>query len=936
MSRDRNIQQHYFTRDREGIFRTNEGFDTVAKSAGLDNGFIKAALHPYCVYKAPQELLARGEADEGRYPEAFGVFHADSGELVIGRTVYVSADFTGQRSAFFTHHYVVPKERQEAFVREPERLFALRGFRSSYDIQDGKTIPELDELDYGAAAKPENPDRLLGRLKLDRTRFLQLLYAVMASLTNKKKVYVALDADVSAGSEEAKRLMELVYRCLPYAMRRQLGFVTYQSEPEGKQHYHVMFVEKGSIRLPDRQLEKDYLFDLPNERVHGVDASGTEHSVLDYVWEHRGDRDGLERLYDFCEEALLDVGHPAALAVPTYSQLSELFRIEQGQDSLYEQNRAGTVKSILQYLTAETAGRKKRLNDMLVKLIRKELMDGDSVPTAEFVIPLLEYYAFADEGTKKLLIASFALYIRRAASAASGDIRAAVPLIDPLRQQNAVFLSVLKQLHEQHPQTAEQYAAYRITASGSIKEFLEEIKFWLVSADDLLLQHFFRNEVLKKVKQLLKAEKSRRMEVAKNTYIYFDRLPEREGKPQFEDFCMQIKLEIQLELLEDLTPAGLSYEDLMQLEFMLDPPQPELLHNLNSGGRMTLDLLTAVYRVLTLERRKPTDIVATIERLGPLDLERAQELLKKTLGDKVGPETFGKIAYAFSRPDAGVRGGGGYEAGYDFDRMLEYVAAQTRGTDTIYEFMLWSAGDSRFSGGSGIDVHYRAALTRYFDRHDSKAFKNKPIKEMLLGVPNEAFAAVFKEIKLKQDPGIVQFVLRRKRKLFRLGLLVLPLLLIIILLSTFWTPMMGSILRPTPTLTVETLPEKTAQPVVTVKASATDGGYDPSPSIFINGQQVGTGQVSAPVVLMIGENTIEIKAENKYGKASEPIVKKVKLDLPMQGPPLPASGASKAGGGTPSGGASGDQAPSDPVAGPKFTPANGKGKPDQQANPGAR
>ncbi|WP_025849411.1 cadherin-like beta sandwich domain-containing protein [Paenibacillus ehimensis] len=935
MSRDRNIQQHYFTRDREGIFRTNEGFDTVAKSAGLDNGFIKAALHPYCVYKAPQELLARGEADESRYPEAFGVFHADNGDLVIGRTVYVSADFTGQRSAFFTHHYVVPKERQEAFVREPERLFALRGFRSSYDIQDGKTIPELDELDYDAAAKPEDPDRLLGRLRLDRTGFLQLLYAVMASLTNKKKVYVALDADVSAASAEAKRLMELVYRCLPYAMRRQLGFVTYQSEPEGKQHYHVMFVEKGSIRLPDRQLEKDYLFDLPNERIHGVDASGTEHSYLDYVWEHRGDPAGLERFYDFCEEALQDAG-PAALALPAYSQLCGLFRIEQGQDSFYEQNRAGTVKGILQYLTAETMGRKKRLNQLLGKLIRKELMDGDSVPTAEFVTPLLEYYAFADEGTKTLLIASFALYIRRAASAASGDFRAAVPLIDPLRKQNAVFLAVLKQLYEQHPQTAEQYAAYRITASGSVKEFLDEIKFWLVSADDLLLQHFFRNEVLKKLKQLLKAEKSRRMEVAKNTYIYFDRLPEREGKPQFEDFCMQLKLEIQLELLEDLTPTGLSYEDLLQLEFMLDPPQPELVHNLNSGGRMTLDLLTAVYRVLTLERRKPSDVVAAIEKLGPLDLDRAQELLKKTLGDKVGPETFGKIAYAFSRPDAGIRGGGGYEAGYDFDRMLEYVAAQTRGTDMIYEFMIWSAGDSRFSGGSGIDVHYRAALTRYFDRHDAKAFKNKPVKELLLGVPNEAFAAVFKEIKLKQDPGIIQFVLRYKRRLFRLTLLGLPLLLIIILLSTRWTPMMGAILRPAPTLTVETLPEKTSQPVVTVKASATDGGYDPNPKIFVNGQPVGTGQISEPVVLMIGENTIEIKAENKYGKASEPVVKKVQLDLPMQGPPLPASSASKAGGGTPSGGASGAQNSSEPVAGPKFIPANTKGKTEQQINSGAR
>lgn len=40
------IAQQMYTRERRGVFRSTEGFDTVAKSDSLDNNFVKKSFIP--------------------------------------------------------------------------------------------------------------------------------------------------------------------------------------------------------------------------------------------------------------------------------------------------------------------------------------------------------------------------------------------------------------------------------------------------------------------------------------------------------------------------------------------------------------------------------------------------------------------------------------------------------------------------------------------------------------------------------------------------------------------------------------------------------------------------------------------------------------------------------------------------------------------------
>jgi hypothetical protein len=874
------IQQQYFTRDREGVFRTSEGFDTVAKSEGLDPAFIKTTLNPFCIYKAPKELLGRGEEDVSLYPESLVVFHADNGDMVIGRSCFVGADFTGQRSASFTHQFIVPKERKEAFLLNPERLLHISSFQSAYDIREGKQLPELDEIEYDTFAESRNgivrTEQLLSRLGIDQTRFQQLIYTVMSSVTNKKKVYIILDADVTESAELAKKLLLVIYGCIPYATRRQLGFMTFSSEPEGKQGLHMVFVEKGGIRQPDRNIEREHVFDFPNNRFIHNELPAQEHDYLEFIWKHVHSPDQLDPLFEFCEEALQGAPSNTALRVQSYYELFSLYEIEQGNHALYAANRATAMQAIATYTSAETAQPPNRLNQLFIALLRKDAVDATILPDDAYIKYLLQYYAIADEGVRALLNTCFVIFISRAANrSAQEGMAEAAQLFDQLLGRDKMFDAVMNGLYGHQASTAEGYVAYRMAKAGTVKELVEEIRFWIQHGESIVEQRFFANEILKKVKRLLQTDTVfKKVEAANALFRYFDELPERANKPHYEDFCGQLKLEIQLELLETLKPTSLEYDDIVQLGFLLEKTDQELNSHLNSRQKQTMHLLGTIYKVLLMAKKEDSELVKAIDRLDTLDLERVQESLKKLLFLRITPEHFSKIVYAFYRPSLGRNSG--YVAEFDYYGMLEYVAE--KGRDMIYDFLVWSAEDSRFlNPKQGIDANYRAAVSKFFDVHAPKAFRDKEIKQKLLASQNDSFIAFYNVIKLRQSEEWVRFLVKNKRLLTRSGLTIVA---IVVLLIVFRSPlaMLIAYMGPAPVLVVEAMPVDSAASTVTLEASADHA--DPGVQLFVNGEFIGNGKASKTLDLKDGNNVFEFKAVNRGGKASEVIRKEVTYVMP--------------------------------------------------------
>lgn len=881
----RSIQQHYFTREREGVFRTNEGFDTVAVSPGLDPAFIKNALHPYCFYKGPRDLPESGDGpSEAAYPAALSVYHADNGDLVIGQTVYTSSDFTGQRSAFFTHQYVVPSERKDEWLRHPERLFALGGFATSYDIAQGKSLPEIHDpsavYGHSEAGKRVETDRLLARFGLTQEVFEQLLASLMVSVTNRRKVYVVLDAEAAQAEPDARQLMRLLFDCLPYAFRRRLGVLTFAGEPEGKQHIHVTFLEKGALRQADRQLERDMLFELPAGKTTGAESAGTARRLLDTIWTLRKEPERLQELFAFCEEALLGQDAVQSLSLPAYDELSVLFGIEQGEDALYDADRVGVWKALGVYSSGPGAGRgKPRLRELLVRLLRLETADVKRIADRAQIEAMLGCEACLERGERALLCRALALYVLRAA--AGGDIRAAAPLLEPVQQRPETFRAVFRELCGLSPRTAERCATFALERAEGARALQTVLTFWLAYAGALPVT-FLAGETLTAVKRLLgKESPARKTETASALFRFFDELAEREGLQRYVDYGELMKLEIQLGLLEEVPLSELGADDLVRLGFMLDPPAPELLPHLTKGHRLTLELWAAVYRVMTLERGGEAQAEAWLAKLGPLELERAQAFLRSAWDDGLSRSVFSRIAFGFYQGGDGVSGSRG---SYDFDSLLDYLAAQG-GKETVYDFIEWSAAEERFPGArGGIDPHYRAALNRYFDRYDKGAMRQKQVRQRLMAVPNAAFAALFRDIRQRQAPAWQRFALRRKKSTL-LAAIVGTAALITLLLA--WKPVVAFFIEPIPELQVDELPERTTSGIVTLKAQATDG-YDRSPGIYINGELAGKSSVSRDIVLSSGSNVITVRAENKYGGSSEPVQKTIVLESPI-GPKLPAA-----------------------------------------------
>ena len=227
------------------------GYDTVAKSAGLAEGFIKSHLHPFCYYHPSKALQAlRLPAEE--FPRALTVVQlpnqeGQEGQMLLGQTVYVESDFTGQRSTFFTHNYVLNRPDNLAEAIGPMLYNTV--FLTSSEWEE---LPELNELPIHEEKEVLKP----GQLPFDEDRLWQLVCAVMEAVAGAKKVYVVLP-----DSHWVRPMIMWLYNRLPGLAADNLGFTTYSREPENKKFLHLIFMEQTDLDKFEK-LERDYVLDF--------------------------------------------------------------------------------------------------------------------------------------------------------------------------------------------------------------------------------------------------------------------------------------------------------------------------------------------------------------------------------------------------------------------------------------------------------------------------------------------------------------------------------------------------------------------------------------------------------------------------------------------------------------------------------------------------
>lgn len=779
------IGQQLYTRARSGIFRDTEGYDTIARSASLDDSFVKKTLHPLCAYDAPAELTASGVKEETAYPDAVHLVQLETGDVVLGRSLYKSADFTGLRSAFFTHNYVVPAEKAELLASAYMNfLYAdYEGEETVAEAEPDRTLPELESLPIRAdLPRPKTGLEKLAELGIDGASFKRLLLAVMESVSGRRKVYVTLNAPIAETSERALRLLEVLYAALPPEFRRRLGFLTYSREPHSRKGVNLTFVEQGSMRPGDRNIEKDFLFDFSRGRIVNAAEGGSLQELADFLHDGLRDPQRLERFFAFADEALGST--PDALNVERYLELSRLLRIEEGDESPYETDRRGVLGLLLRWI--ERAGNtrlKARMFDLLGGRFDREMQDltNGSVPEPELLRDIVAYVRVGGKGAAAQVMRYLLILmpmVTRQKRKDGGMAYYAVIESDP--ELADMFFSTVIGNRQTAAMLFEPYLERKMQAAEDASKLIRIVQQWSDAHPGLLNNEHF-------------CDTSRRMLGSKLRHADDPVAAVRgvvetlrgEGGPMAHpvdgpvgeelmnhSLCLTLADEAIQYLLDEWEWDKVTLQQVTGLGFLFEGETEEERRKKVRGPRGTgkYAALRAAYLWFTQQRPD----AGLLEELGMREMDEVQMLGKRLLPAEIAAGRYQRLLPAFSRSLSG----GGEDV--DYRRLVESVrtnTARSGGREALYAFFAWTAKQEPYVRGSKFDPAYEAEIVRYFAAHDREAFKDKNNRrDYFEGAPGP-LAAVYRKIQAQQASPLVRWM-RRNRGLTLLLMGVLALLIV--------------------------------------------------------------------------------------------------------------------------------------------------------------
>ncbi|GAB1530537.1 MULTISPECIES: hypothetical protein [Brevibacillus] len=743
MSNRQPILQQYYTRGRQGVFRSNEGYDTVAKTPGLDNQFIKKTLHPFCVYDAPRQLQERAESNLSLFPEALVSFQAESGEMVLGRSVFVGADFTGQRNTFFSHNYVIPVERRDEFIKNPSKIFGVRTFADRHDDAAGKELPTVDDI---PSEKGLSQDRkqLLGQLGVDERLFKQLLFAVMSSLAAKKKVFISLDVDISVSSKSAAHLLEILYSCLPYEMRRHFGFLTFSNEPQSKKHIHVTFVEKGSLRPGGGHSDKDFLFDFSLGRVQNVDLQDGGHEYLDFAWEYVNEPRNLDAFHEFCEEVLAGADHALALNLRTYYELCALYLIEKGRTSVYESKRAGVWQALNSYLGHSSLTRKKRLIALQEMLMRIEIeaLSSKRLPDGETIKQIIESYRVTKQERLQMDLIRFLMDVLMKAKTARQSSYVA-EVYKHLSSNRELFGFMMRTIFG-YPQLVkplfEDYMIERVSAVTSLDQMLKEIRFWSETEPQAIRNAVFIATTTEKVLRLFARERQK-LAAAITIHQFFENIDGARG------YADELLDELDKSLMKLVALDTLSKDDFQVLIALLEEKPQSFFGTLDMESRHKQEMFMNLAK---LHEERSTQHPAEFFRKWDREaISVQQRMIQNMLSKPLHADEFPQVPLVFYREDHFG------QEGFQFAELLGYVQ-QNGGEAVTLSFIQWTMSQRMFFEGKYLLPAYRQALKVFFLEEKGKRLRDKEWRNRWYVIRNADFRKLLDEVRSETANPLVK------------------------------------------------------------------------------------------------------------------------------------------------------------------------------------
>ncbi|WP_144554210.1 hypothetical protein [Bacillus sp. X1(2014)] len=717
------IGQQMYTRERGGVFHATDGYDTIAISESLDKTFVKKYLHPFCMYHAPKNLTERGEKDPTLYPESLTLFQPETGDLVIGQAVFVPADFTGSRSTYFMHNYIIPPGLKDEWIKQPERLFQWNEFHTSYDIESGMVLPDLEAIEYNTTDILVVKDELLVRLAISKDQFKQLLFAVMTSIAGKKKVFISLDVPLEDYTNYALLLLELISVYLPYAYRRKLGAITFTSAPESKNYIHVTFFEPGTLNTADRSIEKQFIFDFATERISGIDIGGQTHEYLDYVLEHFSRSERIDSFLEFADHALDGLPEEEKLERSSYYQLTDLYLTLPRQDpTFYEKSKLGILHSLQKFLQVNSA-EKADLVDLFLKLLHQEEMAADPKIALDYIQSVVSLNSILRCDEAIIFILETLNYHQR--DPLSHKLWKEIEQDRETYQSIVLFMSN----NPEYNGLLEGYLMERLKKAQGVDEILSELH-QMLDIPSFLENETFKAVSIKKLSSAISYHSFKDILAIKNFSI------DREST-EFKHFKMVLLANGIIILLRSIRLEELTVDEIMSFGQIFtnglnirDLKDPKVREN--------YQIIHALYEVVSHPSHADT---YNFGALSGASRSKLRGTLKHVLRGQSNPEYFPLLFMAFETEGSGV----------DYQSLLEYLIKNCD-DQTILAFI---RANTRL-----IDLYpfFRASLKKYLISHSESIWKNKPLRKELKLIKNYSLKNLLKEVETETAAPLVKFL----------------------------------------------------------------------------------------------------------------------------------------------------------------------------------
>ena len=472
------LQQHYYAKTKGGLTKPGAGMDTVAKSKGISSAFATGVLHKYCEYEPPLRLSHYLDENKDQYPESLTVVRVDSGEMIVGRTVFVPTDVMGE-SSFFTHNFVIPVAYISEYIPEYKNLLYVSNF-SGADVDLVQTnLSEVASLQFEPGrAELGDCDQTLLHYGIDEELYKAMLLAAIEAIERNGRIYIIPNVKTGKLLGAAQDIMKFIIVSLPHDYRKKLGFTTYAKSNLNRENIHIYFLEKDYTGYLISAQLNGRVFDFANSIFTKPDTKTPLYA--DYAWNNKcNDR---RAFYDFLNSA-----SPKRQAdIDLLNEMCVFWQLRDSDDmDIYLKNRVYILSAMIKGHNSGTAELKSTFVGIFEKILEREERDrrnnADYFPEKDVVALILGYSEIIknnDIDTKALNLAADCLY--DAVSKKNADYINGV--LSSISGYKRMFRKLLRLFEENRRAETDSmvisYISSRVGEISSVQELVDEVELW--------------------------------------------------------------------------------------------------------------------------------------------------------------------------------------------------------------------------------------------------------------------------------------------------------------------------------------------------------------------------------------------------------------------------------------------------------------------------